>query len=302
MLNNYGIFKQLHLTQFQHSWTLNLYIHFFSWYINREYCKNLCVENLRCSRSVGTSLNVLRNIITSHPIVPPPPPPNATRQASDDNKPETEQYQPGNDNSNEQTQDGASEEAKDDDDNTKHSPTSSGSYFNRESTRSEIIHSLEKHHGILNLFFQDLSRYMSEYNPQSINHPMNQQESKSNEDDGNVINISISSSSTRQVINFRARFDFLQFILQFSSLRLSSKQLDDLWNIVIGDTLKSDYSIPYSYKLEQNYFFEWLKKICPPLGTANINNNSYAISVDDAVNLFHTKLGSMPRKTMTSDC
>ena len=47
--------------------------------------------------------------------------------------------------------------------------------FGRESTRSEIIHSLEKHHGILNLFFQDLSRYMSAYNPQSIDHPMNQQ-------------------------------------------------------------------------------------------------------------------------------
>ena len=219
-------------------------------------------------------------------------------------KTESDNNQPGNnDNSKDQSHDGPSEEAKDDDKSgsTQHSPTSSGSYFGRESTRSEIIHSLEKHHGILNLFFQDLSRYMSEYNPQSINHPMNQQESKSNEDD-NIINISISSSSTRQIMNFRARFDFLQFILQFSSLRLSTKQLDDLWNIVIGDTLKSDYSIPYSYKLEQNYFFEWLKKICPPLGTANINNNSYAISVDDAVNLFHTKLGCMPRKTMTSDC
>ena len=276
---------------------------------HQEYCKNLCVENLRCSRSVGTSLSVLRNIIISHPISPPPPPPNATNPqtqkaaaaattAVDDNAID----QSNNDSCYEQTMDGImdqNEETKEDSKQSKHSPTSSGSYFGRESTRSEIIHSLEKHHGILNLFFQDLSRYMSEYNPQSINHPMNQQETKSNDDDNDVINISV--SSTRQIMNFRARFDFLQFILQFSSLRLSTKQLDDLWNIVIGDTLKSDYSIPYSYKLEQNYFFEWLKKICPPLATANINNNSYAISVDDAVNLFHTKLGSMPRKTMTSD-
>ena len=86
---------------------------------------------------------------------------------------------------------------------------------------------------------------------------------------------------------------------------MSRKQLDDLWNIVIGDTLREDYNIPYTYKLEQNYFFKWLKDICPPLGVhQNTNNANYspAISIDDAVNLFHTKLGCMPRKTMTSDC
>ena len=60
--------------------------------------------------------------------------------------------------------------------------------------------------------------------------------------------------------------------------------------------------------MEQNYFFKWLKDICPPINVngQEMNNNNInfavAISVDDAVNLFHSKLGSMPRKTMTSDC
>ncbi len=67
-------------------------------------------------------------------------------------------------------------------------------------------------------------------------------------------------------------------------------------NIVI------DYSIPYSYKLKKNYFFKWLD-ICPPLNLNTNTNANYsaAISADDAVNLFHSQLGSMPRKTMTSD-
>ena len=222
--------------------------------VHQEYCKNLCVENLRCSRSVGTSLRVLQNIINAHPIMPPP-----KNEEEDAKKEEVD------------------EPMGDEDD---------ACCCHQASTRSEIIHSLQKHHGILNLFFQDLSRYMSSYNPME-----SQPEQKENAEDNME-----KMQKPRQIINFRARFDFLQFITQFSSLRFSSNQLDDLWKIVIGDTLKSDYNIPHSYQLEQNYFFKWLKDICPK------GNVCSAISVDDAVNLFHTKLGCMPRKTMTSDC
>ena len=60
-----------------------------------------------------------------------------------------------------------------------------------------------------NLLSQDLSRYMSAYNPQSINHPMNQQKNKSNED-----TMKNNEVAPRQIVYISSEF--------------STKQLDDL--------------------------------------------------------------------------
>lgn len=267
---------------------------------------------------MGTSLQVLLHIINAHPILPPPPPHNSDVQTSakitatgtrtgtlDETKTKSDDH--AVDDVELAIEDMEDTEDEDDNGDSKQNenknngtPLSPFSHFTRESTRSEIIHSLEKHHGILTLFFQDLSRYMNAYNPQTT-------ERKEADDDGlegGNARDGVNNAAPRQIVNFRARFDFLQFILQFSSLHLSSKQLDDLWNIVIGDTLKSDCKRPTTFKNEQNYFFKWLKDICPVLNTQSqtANTSTSAISIDDAVNLFHTKLGSMPRKTMTSDC
>ncbi|ETO28609.1 cell differentiation family, Rcd1-like protein, partial [Reticulomyxa filosa] len=110
-------------------------------------------------------------------------------------------------------------------------------------------------------------------------------------------------SAQRRLENFKARFDFLGFLLQNSRLQLKRKQLDDLWKIVIGDKLdeSNEHHISSIGKTEHDYFFHWLKEICPSNNKSNISAMSQAMTLDDAVHLFQTQLLSMPRKTMTSE-
>ncbi|ETO19330.1 ubiquitin domain-containing protein [Reticulomyxa filosa] len=106
----------------------------------------------------------------------------------------------------------------------------------------------------------------------------------------------------RKLDNFKARFDFLRFLLQNSHLQLKRQQLEDLWKIVIGDKLDEKHeNLSLICKSEHNHFFRWLKEICPTNNKNNNNSMSQAMTVDDAVHLFQTRLSLMPRKTMTSD-
>lgn len=286
--------------------------------VHQEYIKNLCIENLRCSISVGTSLQVLQHIIKVHPEISPKESVVIVVDVDGDD-----------DDRNDNCSDDGS--ARMDDDLKTENENKDNHEFTRESTRREIIHALENQHRILHLIFQDLARYMDLNGSGSTSFVTSSPspfdgEEKVNSDDGPVSSGSLMSGCSsipppiplRNIAHFKYRFDFLLFLLNNSDLQLSRKQLQSLWNIVICDSCSSvvdgsgseddsprlqhyqNTHVLYDFRLERDHFFKWLKNICPIIsGNMDI---CHALSIDDAVNLFHTKLGSMPKKNLTTNC
>ncbi len=249
------------------------------------------MENVRCSRSVAAALRVLERIILNHPASSEnlpgfPSAPIVTGPDGDSPEPTstggTKEEGGGEENEPSQIVEQKSDDVVS---------------FQRNSTRSELIQSLNNRHYIMELFFQDLSRYMHEDDTLS-----------DGGGDQKMTDVSDRRPRgpppppTRKINNFQARFDFLKFILSNSPLQLNRTQIDQLWDVVIGDKLDKDsHNIPYFSQLELQHFFRWLRNICPKLQT-HMDISANAITLQDACYLFHEKLSHMPRKTMSTDC